>query len=343
MAQNAKHAKRKAPSMYDVGRVAGVSQTTVSFIVNNVPNVNIPQETRDRVWAAVEELGWRPNAMARGLSLQRSHTIGFISDEIVTSSYAGQIIQGAQDAAWAEAKMLLVINTDRNPDIERVAVEMMLERQVEGLIYATMYHRPVTLPPALRQVPTVLLDCYVEDRSLPSVVPDEVQGGRTATQALLQKGHRRIGFINNVDPIPASCGRLEGYKQALASYGVPFDPSLVRSARGVAEEGYRCVVELMQLPERPTALFCFKDEMAMGAYDAVKQLGLSIPDDMAIVGFDNLEVIATNLRPPLTTIELPHYAMGQYAVRYLLDHVDGSHLDLIQQTIACPLIERASI
>jgi len=343
MAQNAKHAKRKAPSMYDVGRVAGVSQTTVSFIVNNVPNVNIPQETRDRVWAAVEELGWRPNAMARGLSLQRSHTIGLISDEIVTSSHAGKIIQGAQDAAWAYTKMLLVINTDSNPDIERVAVEMMLERQVEGLIYATMYHRSVTLPAALRQVPTVLLDCYVEDRSLPSVVPDEVQGGRTATEVLLQKGHRRIGFINNVDPIPATFGRLEGYKQALASYGVPFDPSLVCGGRIAAEEGYRCAVELMQFPERPTALFCFNDTMAMGAYDAIKQLGLSIPDDVAIVGFDNLEVIAAHLRPQLTTIELPHYAMGQWAVQYLFDHADGSHLDSIQQTIACPLIERASI
>jgi LacI family transcriptional regulator len=343
MAQNAKHAKRKLPSMYDVGRVAGVSQTTVSFIVNNVPNVNISQETRDRVWAAVEELGWRPNAMARGLSLQRSHTIGLISDEIVTSSHAGKIIQGAQDAAWAHTKMLLVVNTDLNPDIERVAVEMMLERQVEGLIYATMYHRPVTLPAAFRQVPTVLLDCYVEDRSLPSVVPDEVQGGQTATQTLLQKGHRRIGFINNVDPIPATFGRLEGYKQALASYGVPFDPSLVCGGKGSAEEGYRCAVELMQLPGRPTALFCFKDEMALGAYDALKELSLTIPDDVAIVGFDNLEVIATNLRPRLTTIELPHYAMGQWAVQYLLDHADNPHLDPIQQMIPCPLIERASV
>src|SRR5688572_13808679 len=262
--------------MYDVARLAAVSQTTVSFVVNKVPNANIAQETRDRVWAAVEQLGWRPNAMARGLSQRRSLTIGLISDEIVTSSHAGKIIQGAQDAAWAHTKMLLVVNTDSNPDIECVAVEMMLERQVEGLIYATMFHRPITLPVALRQVPTVLLDCYVEDRSLPSVVPDEVQGGRTATQALLQKGHRRIGFINNVDPIPATFGRLEGYKQALAGYDVPFDPSLVCSGKSTAEEGYRCAVELMQFPERPTALFCFNDTMAMGAYDAIKQLGLSI-------------------------------------------------------------------
>src|SRR3954453_1711901 len=118
MAQNAKHPKLKRPSMYDVARLAGVSQTTVSFVVNNVPDINIPQETRDRIWSAVEELGWRPNAMARGLSLQRSHTIGLISDEIATTPHAGKIIQGAQDAAWAHDKMLLVIHTGRNAKIE---------------------------------------------------------------------------------------------------------------------------------------------------------------------------------------------------------------------------------
>ncbi len=284
MAAHLRSAKRKLPSMYDVARVAGVSQTTVSFVVNNVPDINIPQETRDRVWAAVEELGWRPNAMARGLSLRRSHTIGLISDEIATSSHAGKIIQGAQDAAWADTKMLLVINTGSNRDIEHAAIEMMLERQVEGLIYATMYHREVVTPAALAQLPTVLLDCYVADRSLPSVVPDEMQGGRTATDVLLRNGHRRIGFINEVGPLPAMFGRFEGYKQALASYGVPFDPRLVRAGTVIASEGYRCAVELMQLPERPTALFCYNDSMAMGAYDAVKQLGLTIPGDVAIIG-----------------------------------------------------------
>jgi LacI family transcriptional regulator len=329
--------------MYDVAREAGVSQTTVSFVVNNVPNINIPQETRDRVWAAVEELGWRPNAMARGLSLRRSHTIGMISDEIATSSHAGQIIQGAQDAAWAHTKTLLVVNTGNNSDIERAAVEMMLERQVEGLIYATMYHHEVVVPPVLTQVPIVLLDCFVQDRSLPSVVPDEVQGGRTATTTLLRQGHRRLGFINEIGPLPAKFGRLEGYKQALAAFGVPFDPDLVREGTSIAPEGYRCALQLLQLPGPPTALFCFNDSMAMGAYDAAKQLNLSIPDDVAIIGFDNLEVIAAQLRPPLTTMQLPHYAMGQWAVQYLLDHADDAHLDPVQHTIACRLIERDSV
>lgn len=328
--------------MYDVARRAGVSQTTVSFVVNDVPNTNILPETRERVWAAVEELGWQPNAMARGLSMRRSHTIGLISDEIATSSHAGKIIQGAQDAAWADGNMLLVINTDGNREIERAAMKMMTERRVEGLIYATMYHRTVVPALDVAQVHIVLLDCFVADRSLPSVVPDEVQGGRTATELLLKKGHRRIGFINEIGPLPAMFGRLEGYKQALEAYGAPFDPDLVRTGTVIAPEGYRCALDLLLQPNRPTALFCYNDSMAMGAYDAIRQLGLSIPNDVAIVGFDNLEVIAAQLRPTLTTMELPHYAMGQWAVQYLLDHADDAELAPVQQTIPCRLIERAS-
>lgn len=334
--------KRKLPSMYDVARVSGVSQTTVSFVVNDVPNTNIPQETRDRVWAAVQELGWRPNALARGLRLQTSQTLGLISDEIATSPHAVKIIQGAQEAAWADTNMLLVVNTGSNREIERAALDFMLERQVEGLIYAAMYHHEVTVPPTLAHVPAVLLNCFVADRSLPSVVPDEVQGGRVATELLLKKGHRRIGFINEIVPMPALFGRLEGYKQALAAYEVPFDPRLIRSGISRSTEGYRCALELLQLPDRPTALFCFNDSMAMGAYDAIKKLGLDIPDDVAVVGFDNQELIAAQLHPPLTTVELPHYEMGRWAVQYLRNHTNGAPLDPVQQTIPCPLIQRAS-
>lgn len=334
--------KRKGPSIQDVARLAGVSRTTVSFVVNNTPNTNIPEETRSRVWAAVEELGWRPNAMARGLRLQQSNLIGLISDEIATSPNAGRIIQGAQEAAWAQTKMLLVVNTGDNVEIEQAAVQMLLERQVEGVIYATMYHRQVVPPPLLAQVPAILVDCYLADRSLPSVVPNEQQGGRLATELLLRKGHRRIGFINEVGPLPAMFGRFEGYKQALAAYDVPFNPDYVRSGVVTAPEGYRSALELLQLPERPTALFCYNDAMAMGAYDAARQLGLAIPADVAIVGFDNQELIAEQLRPPLTTMALPHYEMGQWAVQYLLGGSPAAQPDPLQQVLDCRLIERAS-
>ncbi len=341
--------KLKKPSIQDVARLAGVSPTTVSFVVNDVQDTSIPQETKDRVWVAIRELNWRPNAMARGLISRRSHTIGFISDgfvsdELVSTPLAWKSVKGAQDAAWANDKMVLLFNTGRNSKIERDAIEMLLARQVEGIIYSTMFHHSVTPPQSISQAPVVLLDCYVDDRSLPSVVPDEVQGARTATEVLLQKGHRRIGFINNVDPMPAQQERLEGYKRALAAYNVPFDSRLIQyGATTQSSGGYRCAMELMHLAEPPTALFCFNDLTAMGVYDALRKLGMSIPDDVAVIGFDNLELIAAQLYPPLSTMELPHYQMGQWAVQYLLDHSEnGYETEPVQHKIACHFIPRSS-
>ncbi|OUC09676.1 LacI family transcriptional regulator [Litorilinea aerophila] len=333
--------------MKDVARAAGVSQTTVSFVVNQVADAGIPAETQERVWEAIRELGYRPNAIARGLRNRRTHTIGFISDEIATTPFAGQIIQGAQDTAWQFERLILLVNTGANKQMEQAAVEMMLERQVDGIIYATMYHRQVTPPEGLREVPAVLLDCYVADGSFPSVVPDEVNAGRVATEYLIARGHTRIAHISNVDPIPATHGRLEGYKSALADHGIPFDVSLVRAEVSDVPGGYRAGLALLQRSDRPTAIFCFNDRMAMGVYQAAAELGIAIPQELALVGFDNQEGIAARLRPPLTTLALPHYEMGQWAVNHLLALIEQpdtfANQPPIQHTITCPLIERASV
>ncbi len=336
---------KRSPTMKDVARLAGVSQTTVSFVLNNLSEAGIPEETRQRVWAAIEQLGYRPNAMAQGLRRQRTNTIGFITDEIATTPHAGQVIEGAQDAAWEHDRILLVINTKGNPLMETRAIEMLLDRKVDGMIYATMFHRPVTPPKTLRDIPTVLLDCFVEDRSYPSVVPDEVQGGYEATKHLLEKGHRRIGFINHPHVIPATIGRLAGYQNALAEYGIAFDEALVYIDPNAVEsiDGYNGAMILMQLPQPPTAIFCFNDRTTMGAYDALRKLGLSIPHDVAIVGFDNQEIIAAHLYPSLTTMQLPHYDMGVWAVQHLSHLLNGeSDPSPVQHQLPCPLIMRAS-
>lgn len=338
-----KHAKRP-PTMDDVAKQAGVSQTTVSFVLNNVAAANIAEETKARVWDAVKQLGYRPNAVAKGLRTRRTHTIGFITDTIATTPFAGDVIKGAQDHAWEHNKVLLITNTGKERGLQAAAIEAMLERQVEGIIYAAMYHREVDVPENLREAPAVLLDCYAADRSLPSVLPDEVAGGRVATAFLLDNGHRRIGFINIYPKYPASAGRLAGYQQALAAHSIPFDAALVCYGNTMANHGYKYAQELMQLADPPTALFCATDRMAMGAYDALRELGYSIPRDVAVVGFDNQELIAAYLRPPLTTLALPHYAMGQWAVQHLIAHIErGEELAPVQHTLACPLIERASV
>jgi len=329
--------------MSDIARQAGVSRTTVSFVLNNhVSSASIPAETKDRILEAAKRLSYRPNLAAKVLHTNQTHTIGFITDEIATTPHAVNIIKGAQDEALAHGKLLLIINTGSDAAVKETAIEMMLERQVEGIIYAAMYHHEVALPANMYEGSAVLLDCFCADRSLPSVVPDELQGGRTATEVLLNKGHRRIGFINNVDPIPAAFGRLEGYKQALQAYAIPFDENLVRSHTSDSRGGYLGALELMQSREPPTAIFCFSDFMAMGAYDALRTLGVSIPGNVAVMGFDNQELIAAQLSPPLSTIQLPHYEMGKWAIEFLFEHT-GESLPPVQHTIDCPYIERQSV
>ncbi len=328
--------------MNDVAKMAGVSQTTVSFVINGNPE--IPDETKEKVLAVIAQLDYRPNAVAQSLRTQRSGIIGFVTDEIAITPFAGKIFEGAQDVAWDQEKILLLANTKNDARLQASAINMLIGRQVEGIIYATMYHRQVELPPVLWGLPTVLLDCFVADHSLPSVVPDEVGGGYHATHILIEKGHTRVGFINNQDPIPATGLRLAGYQAALADHGIPFDPALVVTDNSSSDGGYRGAQALMQIPERPTAIFCFNDRMAMGAYDALRKLGLSIPNDVAVMGFDNQEIISGYLYPPLSSMELPHYEMGKWATQYLLDNLaQEGKLAPVQHKIACPFIPRASI
>lgn len=329
----------------DVAAAAGVSTTTVSHILNEVEGKRINPETRQRVLDTARQLGYAPNGLARGLRLKRSNTIGFVSDQIATTPYAGRIILGAQDEAAKAGVLLLMLNTGGNPELERKEIDLLLQRQVDGVLYASMYHRVVEVPQRLRAVPTVLLDARSDDPGVPSVVPDEVLGGETAVRELVRHGHRRIGFITNVDDIPATRGRLEGYRRALAEADIAEDPRLVVSETSDAAGGYRAALRLLQAEPRPTALFCFNDRMAMGAYRAAAELGLRIPDDLSIVGFDNQEFIADGLYPGLTTVALPHYEMGRWAMEALLGIVESSATPPagpFPTLIPCPLVRRDS-
>lgn len=332
------------PTMHDVAKLAGVSQTTVSFVLNNAPNANISEETRQRILDAVAQLGYRPNAIAKNLRSQRSHAIGLVTDLIASTPYAGKIVQGAQDAAAEFDKVLFLANTGGNAHVEKTAIETMLNHQIEGLIYATMFHRSVTPPPELYQIPSVLLNCKDPQRSLPSVVPDEFHSAFTAVQLLVEKGHRLIGFINSVDTGPATLGRLSGYTRALQKYGISIADELICYGESRQNSGYVNGMRLMQQTPRPTAIFCFNDQVAMGVYEALHELRLRIPEDVAVVGFDNLDIIAAYLRPPLSTMELPHYEMGQWAVRFLVNNTEQSRADEpVQQALICPYIQRMSL
>ncbi|WP_454697820.1 LacI family DNA-binding transcriptional regulator [Arthrobacter humicola] len=327
-------------TLREVAEAAGVSTATVSLVINKKKNARIAEQTRQRVKDAIRQLGYRPNAMAKTLVSGTSRFIGLVADGVATTPFAGQIIHGAQDEAWKHGYALLIANTEGNRDLETDAIAMMLEYKVRGILYSTWFHRPTVVPETLREADFVLVNCFSpEPGAARAVVPDEEQGGKSATEILLRGGHRRIAFINATTPAPARDGRLQGYKDALESAGIPFDPELVLEAYPDQEGGYGATEELLK--RNVAAVYCYNDRMAMGLYDGLRENGLSIPDDMAVVGFDNQEVIAAHLRPPLSTVSLPHYELGAAGVRMLLGLDEASSDAAVK--ILCPAVERASV
>jgi LacI family transcriptional regulator len=337
---------KKRPTMGDVARLSGVSQTTVSFVINDVPNTNISEKTRAAVMKAVNELGYTPNAMAIGLRTSQSHVIGLVTDEIAFTPFAGQIIHGAQDAAREKQRLLMWMNTGKDRNIEDEEIGILLSRQVDGIIFATMRHRIIEPSELLYQSPSVLLNCRDANNSLPAVVPDEFLGGYQATEALLKKKHHRIGMINTSENVPAAHLRERGFRQALTDYGIPVEDGLVSYGEdGNAKTGYDGAKILFSRYNDMTALFCFNDRVAMGVYDALRQMQKKIPEDVAVIGFDNYEIIAANLYPELTTMQLPLYEIGRWAAEKVLQIAQstGENESSPQMMFPCPLVMRNSI
>lgn len=309
--------------MNEVARLAGVSQSTVSVVVNNrEAEIGISEETSARVTAAIQTLGFRPNLAARGLRLQRSRTFGFITDHIASSPFGGRTVLGAQDAAWAEDHLLLMVNTSGDPHIEKSAIDALIDRGVDGLVYAAMSWGEVRLPPSFSSLPSILVNCWSPEADrLSAVVPCEVQGGRAAAEELLAHGHHRIALLGGTPADAASIEREQGFRKALRSADLPVREDWVQYGRHDISSGYQLTASLYQGRddgERPTGLVCGNDRMAAGAISALANRGLSVPADVSVVGYDDQEGLADQLTPALTTVSIPHYAMGLAGVRHLL-------------------------
>ena len=334
---------KSGPTMHDVAAAAGVSQATVSLVLNSASGSRFSEETRRRVQDAVDRLGYRTNAHAKVLRDGVAGMIGFIGDSVATSPFAGAIIEGAQQRAWEDGLLLLTVSTGGDKALEAASLDTMLSYKVAGVVYGAMYHRLLDVPEALTGVRSVVLNSQDRSGRLPSVAPDEVKGGYAATCRLLEAGHRRIALLNIESlesGLPAAVGRYEGYTKALEEAGLELDPALVRFGKGGEEDGYKYAMELLTVPEPPTAIFCANDRGAWGAYQAISDLRLSIPGDVSIVGFDNQTTLAPFLRPGLTTFELPFVAMGRRAVELILQEAEP---DGRVELMDCPLIERNSV
>jgi LacI family transcriptional regulator len=328
----------------DVAAAAGVSISTVSVALNDVAGARISAQTRERVRAVAESLGYVPNRLARGLRRQRSGIVGFVGDRVATTPYAVRMILGAQEAFLEADQLMVLMDSEGDPDLEARQLLTLRGQQVNGIVYAAMYHRELDrLPLQLDSVPIVLLDARVKDADVSWVVPDEVAGARAAIGELLAHGHRRIGFVTNENDIPATRLRMRGYKAALKQSDVAFDMTLVSAGPPTADGGYRAAHHLLDRRDRPTGLFCFNDVMAMGAYRAAAEVGLRIPRDLSVVGYDNMHPLVTGLSPGLTTVQLPHYEMGVWAARQLLALSGATPGRVKQARLRAPLVRRGSV
>ena len=329
--------------MMDVAVAAGVSQTTVSLVLNNVIGARLSQTTRQHVLDAANRIGYR--LVRRGPAPRPATTsgaIGFVVNEMSTDPWCAIALDGAREKAWASGLTLTVAVTRGDAEMEEAVFAQMVSQPLVGLIYGTIHTQRISASAWLYRVPTVLLNCYVADRSLTSIVPAEERGGRTATERLIRSGHTRIGLIQGEALMDASRDRYKGYRRALASAGIAFDPELVRPGNWEPSAGYEQTRALMALREPPTAVFCENDLMALGCLEALHELGKKVPDDVAVVGYDDRE-IAQFTRPALTTVLLPHFDMGNLAAECIIDRTVRPGGRQPQIKVECPLVERSSV
>lgn len=328
------------PTMSDIAAALGVSQATVSLVLSNAPGTRISAATREAVIAKARALGYSRT----GRTLERRPLIAMLINDVTCSPHVAGLIEGVSDAANDLGLLVSVMPTLGDETAEAAVLDHIAAMGARGVIYARLVTQEVALPERLLKGPTVLLNCYAQRDPVPSVVPGDLAAGLTATLALLDEGHRRIAFIGGEDSIEASRERLKGYKRALAMRDVPADPALVVKGGWTIASGYAALRRLRQLPDSPTAVFCFCDRTAVGVYNAAGELGLRIPQDLSVVGFDN-EAFTADMLPPLTTMELPHTDMARHAVEELhrMMVLPGSGPRHPRMKFDCPMILRRSV
>jgi len=327
--------------MYDVARESGVSQATVSLVLNGVAGVRVSEQTRARIIETAERLNYRRSSRVRADPREIS-SIGLIIDDLLASPFAVPFMEGAREAAWEDQCVVDVVSTRNDPAMEQAAVASMLQRPIAGIIYATLFTREVTPPSVPADVPLVLLNCYDGKGEFPAVLPDDHNAARSLVAAMVNAGHERIAHLAGESFLDAGRDRLTGYREALEAGGIGFDEQLVANLGSAISAAYDSTGALLDLPDPPTAIFCFNDRMALAAYEAARDRGLSVPRDLSIAGFDNDQLV-TAFFPSLTTATLPHEAMARWAVKRIFDLRRGKAPRDKRAVLNCQVVRRRSI
>ncbi|GAB4512693.1 MAG: LacI family DNA-binding transcriptional regulator [Anaerolineae bacterium] len=307
-------------SISDVAKAAGVSNATVSRVLNGSDHP-VAEEVRQKVLKVAEELGYRPNLIARGLRTEQTLTIGIIVENIL-SPFIPPITRGIHDYLWEHGYSNIIINSDWDPDTEIKAIEDLARRHIDGIIFVESYIRSSDQVSKLIRRPHVFVHRLFNSLNPNSIVPDDRYGARLAVRHLVQLGHRRIAFINGPEGWDAAANRLAGYQEELDAWGIPFDPDLVDRGDWEVQSGYYAAQRLIRVTPRPTAIFAANDLMALGVIYAAQDAGLKVPDDLAVVGYDNRD-FAGFVRPAITTVRMPCEEMGRESAACLLKLIRG--------------------
>ncbi|MGQ9600735.1 MAG: LacI family DNA-binding transcriptional regulator [Anaerolineae bacterium] len=308
-------------SIKDIARAIGVSPSTVSRAWNNKPGVSV--ETRKQILRAIEELGYSPNELARGLKLQQSSTVGLVIPNIHNQVYA-EIASSLENACTTEGYLVILCNSGRDPRREDTLLYMLRAKRVDGVVIIPG-QEPLRLVEPLRRtrIPVVILEHVVPGEYC--IIVDDLAGGRLGTQHLLDLGHRRIAMISRTRHSGTSALRVTGYRQVLEEAGISFDDELLVECESGHEAAYLAMRRLLTLDDPPTAVFTHNDVQALGALHAIQSAGLSVPGDISVVGFDDISSSAY-FYPPLTTVRYPKQEVGKLAAETVLALVRGNDL-----------------
>ncbi|HEV8340569.1 MAG TPA: LacI family DNA-binding transcriptional regulator [bacterium] len=306
--------REKTPTVRDVARRAGVSPSTVSRILTGITPVS--PEKRQRVERAIRRLGYRPNALARGLKQRRSYSIGLLIPDI-TNPYFAEAAKGVEEAAQRGGFAVLLCDSENDLGREARYLEVLRERQVDGLIFVTAGDGAGLLR-SWQGRPLVVMDREVPGLAADSVSTDNARGAYDITRVLLERGHRHVAFLAGPQTLAPARLRLRGYRRALREFKIPIRPDLIHNAGFTVEGGRTAMQAVLRSSLRPTAVVASSDVMALGAVQAIEDAGLRVPADISVVGFDDIPVAAL-VRPPLTTVAQPVRQMGEAAVRLLLE------------------------
>jgi LacI family transcriptional regulator len=330
----------KRPTLADVAQLSGLSITTVSMVLTNRPNTRLSEEASERVRAAAAMLNYRPNPAARGLRMGKTRTVGFISDEVTITRYASAMIRGLLEEAEVRDHTVLISESGRRQDRILQAMELMIDRQADGIVFGLMGAKRIELPELSTDVPIVTTNATTT-AGHPCVLPDEYSAGHNAVRHLVERGHRRIAFIGrsesllNLD-ISATVGaRYAGMDDAMAEAGLTFAHQ-VAGPTWEPDLGYRGMLEIIDAAS-VTAVVTANDRVAFGVYQAAAERGLRIPADVSVISFDD-EYLASYLRPQLTTMQIPYLEMGRLAMDLVLDGDPPA-----QTLVPVPLQERGSV